>query len=144
MAEIMYPYKKYNYKVLIDQKEEAGFSEVSAPDITSDPVEYREGNMAGKPPVKQPGILKYSNVTLKRGTTDSPAFINWMTEVQNNTINRKTVVITLVDDEGKDSASWQLKKAWPTKYTAPDFNSTSKEVAIESLEMVCEGITRTM
>lgn len=67
-----------------------------------------------------------------------------MTEVQNNTINRKTVVITLVDDEGKDSASWQLKKAWPTKYTAPDFNSTSKEVAIESLELVCEGITRTM
>lgn len=110
MADIIYPFKKYNYKVTIDGTEAAGFSEVSAPDITVDPIEYREGNMAGKTPGKQPGILKYSNV----------------------------------DDEGKDSASWQLEKAWPTKYTAPDFNATSNEVAIESLELVCEGITRTM
>lgn len=100
--------------------------------------------MAGKTPGKQPGILKYSNVTLKRGTTDSPLFMDWMTELKNGTVNRKTIVITLVDDEGKDSASWQLEKAWPTKYTAPDFNATSNEVAIESLELVCEGITRTM
>lgn len=100
--------------------------------------------MAGKTPGKQPGILKYSNVTLKRGTTDSPLFMDWMTELKSGTVNRKTIVITLVDDEGKDSASWQLEKAWPTKYTAPDFNATSNEVAIESLELVCEGITRTM
>ena len=71
MADIIYPYKKYNYKVLIDQAEAAGFSEVSSPDITADPIEYREGNMSGKTPGKQPGILKYSNVTLKRGTTGS-------------------------------------------------------------------------
>lgn len=143
MAEIIYPYKKYNYKVLIDNKEEAGFSEVSSPDITSDPVEYREGNMAGKTPGKQPGILKYSNVTLKRGTTDSQVFVNWMKDIQNGKATRKTVVITLMDDEMKDVASWQLEKAWPTKYTAPDFNATSNEVAIESLELVTEGVTRT-
>lgn len=143
MAEIIYPYKKYNYKVLIDGKEEAGFSEVSAPDITADPVEYREGNMAGKTPGKQPGILKYSNVTLKRGTTESQVFVDWMKEIQNGKALRKTVVITLMDDEMKEAASWQLEKAWPTRYSAPDFNATSNEVAIESLEFVCEGITRT-
>lgn len=143
MADIIYPYKKYNYKVLIDGKEEAGFSEVSAPDITSDPVEYREGSMAGKTPGKQPGILKYSNVTLKRGTTESQVFVSWMKEIQNGKAPRKTVVITLMDDEMKEVASWQLEKAWPTKYAAPDFNATSNEVAIESLELVCEGITRT-
>ena len=143
MAEIIYPFKKYNYKVLIDQKEEAGFSEVSSPDITSDPVEYREGNMDGKTPGKQPGILKYSNVTLKRGTTDSQVFVNWMREIQNGVATRKTVVITLMDDEMKEVASWQLEKAWPTKYTAPDFNATSNEVAIETLELVTEGVTRT-
>ena len=82
MAEIIYPYKKFNYKVLIDNSEEAGFSEVSAPDISSEPVEYREGNMAGITPGKQPGILKYSNVTLKRGVTDSQVFVDWMKTVQ--------------------------------------------------------------
>ena len=78
MADIIYPYKKYNYKVLLDNSEEAGFSEVSSPDITSDPVEYREGNMTGKTAGKQPGILKYGNVTLKRGVTESQVFVAWM------------------------------------------------------------------
>ncbi len=142
MADIIYPYKKFNYKVLIDNAEEAGFSEVSAPDISSDPVEYREGNMVGMTPGKQPGILKYSNVTLKRGTTDSQLFVNWMKSVQEGKVERKTVVITLMDDAMNDVASWQLEKAWPTKYTAPDVNATSNEVAIESLELVCEGVTR--
>ncbi len=144
MADIIYPYKKFNYKVLIDNSEQAGFSEVSAPDISSDPVEYREGNMVGMTPGKQPGILKYSNVTLKRGTTDSRLFVDWMKSVQEGKVERKTVVITLMDDTMADVASWQLEKAWPTKYIAPDVNATSNEVAIESLELVCEGITRTM
>lgn len=55
---------------------------------------------------------------------------------------RKMVAITLMDDEIKEVASWQLEKAWPTKYAAPDFNATSNEVAIESLKLVCEGISR--
>lgn len=142
MADIIYPYKKFNYRVLINNSEEAGFSEVSAPDISSDPVEYREGNMAGITPGKQPGILKYSNVTLKRGTTDSQVFVEWMKTVQEGKVERKTVVITLLDDTMAEVASWQLEKAWPTKYTAPDVNATSNEVAIESLELVCEGVTR--
>ena len=47
-----------------------------------------------------------------------------------------------MDDEMKEVASWQLEKAWPTKYTGTDMNATSNEVAIESLELVTEGVTR--
>ena len=142
MADIIYPFKKYNYKVLLGN-EEAGFSEVSSPDISSDPIEYREGNMAGRTPGKQPGIMKYSNVTLKHGTNESLVFVNWMKEIQNGAATRKTVVISLLDDTMAEVASWQLEKAWPTKYTAPDFNATSNEIAIETLELVTEGVTRT-
>ena len=142
MTEIIYPYKKYNYKVLIDQTEEAGFSEVSAPDISVDPVEYREGLTAGKIPGRQPGILKYSNVTLKRGTTQSHIFADWMNSIREDRAFRKTVVITQMDDEMKEVASWHLEKAWPTNYTAPEINATRNEVAIESLELACEGVTR--
>ena len=66
-----------------------------------------------------------------------------MKEIQNGKAPRKTVTITLMDDEMQEVASWQLEKAWPTKYSAPDFNATSNEVAIESLELVCEGINPT-
>lgn len=138
MAEIIYPYKRYNYRVLLDDREAAGFSEVSGPGIVSDPVEYRMDRIPGK----QAGQLKYSNVTLKRGTTESRAFMEWMEELQNGKATRKTVVVTLLDDEMNEVASWQLEKCWPTKYTAPDFNATSSETAIESLELVTEGIRR--
>ena len=99
--------------------------------------------MAGKTPSKQPGILKYGNVTLKHGVTSSTAFTDWMKEIQDGKVNRKTVTITLLDDEMKPVAEWELVQAWPTKYTATDLNATSNEVAIESLELVTEGVKRT-
>ena len=55
---------------------------------------------------------------------------------------RKTITITLLDEEETPAASWQVINAWPTKYTAPDFNATSSEVAIETLEIAHEGMTR--
>jgi len=143
VASIIYPYKKFNYKVTFGGTEEAGFSEVSAVDISTDPVEYREGNMTGMTAGKQPGILKYSNVTLKNGVTSSQTLYNWMKTVLDGKVTRKTVVITAMDDTMSEAASWQLENAWPTKYSAPDFNATANEVAVESLELVCEGITRT-
>ena len=63
----VYPYKKHNYIVLIDSKEVGGFSEVNAGDITIDPIEYREGIHPVNTVLKQPGLVKYGNVTLKWG-----------------------------------------------------------------------------
>lgn len=54
MADIIYPFIKNNYMVAIGSDDKAGFSEVSSPDITADPIEYREGNMAGKTPASSP------------------------------------------------------------------------------------------
>ena len=144
MADIIYPFIKNNYMVAIGSDDKAGFSEVSSPDITADPIEYREGNMAGKTPSKQPGILKYGNVTLKHGVTSSTAFTDWMKEIQDGKVNRKTVTITLLDDEMKPVAEWELVQAWPTKYTATDLNATINVVAIVSLELVTVGVKRTI
>lgn len=138
----VYPFKKYNYDVQIDGKSVGGFSEVSAPDITIEPIEYREGNFSVNTAGKQPGLVKYSNITLKWGMTTSMDLYNWTKEVENGKVARKTVVISLLDDEHKEIAKWTIIEAWPTKYQGPDFNATSNEVAIESLELVNEGITR--
>ncbi len=139
---MVYPFKKYNYDVTIDGKAVGGFSEVSAPDISSDPIEYREGNFAVNTVAKQPGLIKYGNITLKWGMTGSMELYNWMKEVEQGTINRKTVVISLHDDKQAEIAKWTVISAWPTKYTAPDFNATSNEVAVETLELAHEGVTR--
>lgn len=141
MNDYIYPLKKYHFKVFIDNVEEAEFSEVSAPEFLAEPIEYRDGNMAGKTVRREPRILNCYHVTLKRGTISSQLFINWMKEVQSGRATRKNIAIVCLDDEMKEWESWQLIKAYPTKYIAPDLNSSANEIAIESLDLVCESMT---
>ena len=65
-----------------------------------------------------------------------------MAEGVSGAVQQKTITITLMDEEENPAASWQVINAWPTKYTASDFNATSSEVAIETLEIAHEGMTR--
>jgi len=139
---MVYPFKKYNYDLQIDGKSVGGFSEISAPAITIEPIEYREGNFAVNTAGKQPGLVKYDNITLKWGMTASDELYKWAKEVEGGTINRKTIVISLKNDVQEEIAKWTAISAWPTKYTGPDVNATASEVAVEQLELVHEGITR--
>ena len=136
-----YPHGKFNYKVEIDGLEAGGFSEVTGFDASIDVIEYREGDMT-QTPIKIPGLKKYGNITLKQGLVDSMVLYEWMTAGLEGDVERKTLTITLLDIAGSPAASWQIINAWPVKYTAPDFNATSSEVAIESLEIAHEGMTR--
>ena len=136
-----YPHGKFNYKVEIDGLEAGGFSEVTGFDASIDVIEYREGDMT-QTPLKIPGLKKYGNITLKQGLVDSMVLYEWMTAGLEGDVERKTLTITLLDIAGSPAASWQSINAWPVKYTAPDFNATSSEVAIESLEIAHEGMTR--
>ncbi len=137
-----YPYGKYRYKVEIDGVEAGGFSEASGFDVSIDVMEYREGDMV-QTPMKMPGLKKYSNITLKQGVTDSVVLYEWIIAGVDGAIERKTITITVLDEAGEPTASWQVINAWPMKYTAPDFNATASEVAVESLEIAHEGMTRT-
>ena len=137
-----YPNPKFRYKVEIDGIEAGGFSEVTGADITIEPIEYREGDMTAETPMKVPGLKKYGNLTFKQGMTDSKVMYDWLANGIQGPVDRKTVTITLLDDSQSPAASWQAINAWPTKYTAPDFNATASEIAIETLEIVHEGLTR--
>lgn len=137
----VYPYGRFRYKVEIDGIEAGGFSEVTGFDASIDVIEYREGDMV-QTPMKIPGLKKYGNITLKKGLADSRALYDWIAEGVTGEVNRKTITITLLDATESPAASWRVINAWPIKYTAPEFNATSSEVAVESLEIAHEGMTR--
>ncbi len=136
-----YPYGRFRYEVEIDGIAAGGFSEVTGFDASIDVMEYREGDMV-QTPMKIPGLKKYGNITLKKGLADSRALYDWLDEGVTGEVNRKTITITLLDATKTAVASWRVINAWPIKYTAPDFNATSSEVAVESLEIAHEGMTR--
>jgi len=137
------PYQNFRYLVEIDGIAQAGFSEATIPDSAQDPIEYREGN---EPPTvrKLPGLIKYGNVTLKWGTTDSLDLYNWRKQVEQGKMEdaRRNMAIILLDDEGSPAGRWEFTDAWPSKYDAPDLSAKGTDIAIETLEIVCEGMTR--
>ena len=136
-----YPYGKFRYKVEIDGITAGGFSEVTGFDASIDVMEYREGDMV-QTPMKIPGLKKYGNITLKKGLADSMALYEWLDKGITGEVERKTITITLLDATESAVASWRVINAWPVKYTGPDFNATSSEVAVETLEVAHEGMTR--
>lgn len=143
----MNPFKNFRFRVEIDNITSAAFSEATIADSTTDAIEYREGN----DPLhvrKLSGLTKYGNITLKRGVTDSMELYNWKRAIEESGAEgsgaRRSVSITIVDDEGNDKARWEITKAWPTKYDPSDMNAKGNEVVIEVLELVHEGIRRVM
>ncbi|MFC4101933.1 phage tail protein [Paenibacillus xanthanilyticus] len=136
------PYRNFRFRVEMEGIQQAGFSEVSGFEASLDVIEYREGNEVITPR-KLPGLAKYGNITLKWGATDSLDLFDWMQACIEGTVERKTVTIIAIDEEGGDVATWQVIEAWPVKYSAPSFNGTGSEVAIEFVELAHEGMTRT-
>lgn len=136
------PYRNFRYRVEIEGLQQAGFSEVSGFDASFDVVQYRNGDDVITPR-KLPGLARYSNITLKWGATESMELWEWIQECLEGTIERKTITIIAIDEEGGDVATWQVIEAWPMKYTAPSFNGSGAEVAIELLELAHEGMLRT-
>ena len=137
-----YPHGKFRYKVEIDGLDAGGFSEVTGFDASIDVMEYREGDMV-QTPMKIPGLKKYGNITLRQGLADSMVLYEWIAEGVNGAVNRKTITITLLDEEEAPAASWQVINAWPVGYTVPDLNGMGGEVAIQSLELCHEGLQHT-
>ena len=141
----MDPLRNFRYRLEIDDIDQAGFSEVAIGELSTDPIEYREGNEVTTVR-KLNGLNKYGNITLKWGITDSTVLAEWHQLIVSDTTPldeaRRTVVIRVQDEAGNDKAAFEVVKAWPCKYDPSDLNATGNEVAIDALELCNEGIRR--
>jgi len=137
----VWPLPKFHFQVKWDA-EVMSFQEVSGLDMEAQVIEYRHGDSKEFSTVKMPGIKKFGNVTMKKGVFKSDnKFWDWFNEIKMNTIKRKPVTISLLDEEGGATMVWTLANAFPTKITGTDLKSDGNEVAIESIEIVHEGLT---
>lgn len=136
-----YPLVKFHFQVEWGGTK-IGFTEVSGLDVETEVVEYRHGASPEYSKVKMPGMQKFANITLKRGTfaTDNE-YYTWWNTVKLNTIERRDITISLLNEEHEPVISWKVKNAWPTKVQSTDLKADGNEVAIESMEIVHEGLT---
>lgn len=138
MAE--YPLPKFHFEVNWGGTK-IGFTEVSGMEVETEVIEYRDGASKEYSKLKMPGMRKYSNITLKRGTFKSDnEFFDWFNEVKLNTITRRDITISLLNEEHSPVVVWKVKNAWPTKVTSTDLKADGNETAIETMELVHEGL----
>ena len=139
----VWPLPKFYFTVKVGDLSEAMFQEVSGLDVEAQVIEYRHGNSPEFSSIKMPGIKKYANVTLKKGLFKGDnRFWDWFNKIKMGVIERQPVTIKLLDESGAPTMVWTLKNAWPTKITGTDMKSEGNEVAVETLEMVHEGLAR--
>ncbi|MCP4690085.1 MAG: phage tail protein [Desulfobacterales bacterium] len=139
-AEV-WPLPKFFFEVKWDSNV-MHFQEVSGLDVEAQIIEYRAGDSKVHSTIKMPGIKKSGNVTMKKGTYKGDnKFWDWWNQIKLNTIKRIPITISLLDEAGAPTMVWSLINTWPTKITATDLKSDGNEVAIESIEIVHEGLT---
>lgn len=135
------PYHAFHFVIEIDGIQRGGFRECSGLDSTSDVILYREGS---DPTTlrKLPGLVKYSNITLKWGSSDDTDLWKWRKNTEDGKTERKNGSVVLLDESGKEKTRWNFKLGWPMQWVGPGLNATATDVAIETLVIAHEGVAR--
>ena len=134
------PYRGFNFRVELGGTSVAAFREASGLSFTIDPVEYREGTDVELHVRKLFGLRKYANIVLKRGLTANRELWTWYSNLVGGEADRRSGAIVLQDEEHNDVARWSFVQGWICKWEGATMNATSNDVAIESIEIVTEGI----
>ena len=132
------PFKSFSFLVEIDGVAAATFRSVSGLAAEAEVIEFRE--YGGSHSIKLPGRIRYPNVILRRGLTTSRDLWDWWETVRDGAIQRRTVLIALLDDAGQTVLRWRLNQAWPAKWELSELDAGKNEIAIETLELAHERL----
>jgi phage tail-like protein len=142
-----WPVAKFFFRVQIDGTQ-ISFQAVDGLESEISIIEYRGGDYALWSKIKCPGMITYSNVTLKKGMFKGDTFLHdWWKSYETNHSHkgRRTVVIelmdTIADDKHTVCMTWTLKNAFVVKYTPTAMDAEAdSEPAIEEMEIAYEDM----
>jgi phage tail-like protein len=141
-----YPLPVYNYRVEIGSTAIA-FSEVSGLSLSYETTTYKESPVESGAPgprlMRMPAQIAPVNVSLKKGVVRNDSigtFFEWINSIQINQVDKRDIYVRLLDEKGDPVISWAVINAFPTKLDAPTFDANSNDVAIESMELMADGI----
>jgi phage tail-like protein len=152
------PVLGYRFVLELGFLQVAGFSECTGLSLETKVFEFKEGGR-NSAPLKFPDVGAVGNVTLKRGLVRGhhmDALFKWHFDVMHgefdatNNPNRrkpspdedidKRCAIVLQDAAGREIRRFRLVRAFPVKWSGPDLKAASSDVALETLELACEGV----
>ena len=105
-----------------------GFSEVTGLTQENQAIEYRDGSFPEYSSIKMPGLRKFSNITLKRGVIKADNdFFKWLSTIKLNTVERRDLTISLLDEAHNPVMTWRALNAFPVKVEGRSIEDKKKE-----------------
>ena len=114
---------------------DSSFQEVSGLKVTIGTIEKREGG-DNNFVYYLPTPPKYENLVLKRCLLDNSNLDKWCRDaIENFRFDPKDLKLALLGADGSILASWSIVGAFPISWELSTLNSTSNQLAIESLTL---------
>ncbi len=141
-----YPLPKFHFKVAFGDSE-FNCTEVSGLDFENEKIEYRAGADNEYHKTKRPGMFKYSDITIKRGTFSDKSkefYLQWAKTVffqEGQEQFRGDLTISLLDEKHEPVVTWKAQQAYITKIQSTDLKADGNEIAIETAVFVHEKLT---
>lgn len=132
------PLSGFNILVEIDGVPAGAFTECSGLVSEVEVVTYREGGDFRTR--KLPGLAKNPPLVLKRGFVLDRSLWEWHRTALDGNLQRRSGTIVLLNAKREPVARWRFVEGWPSKWVGPELNAQSSAIAIETLEIVHEGL----
>lgn len=97
-------------------------------------------------PTKLPGNSNADNFSLRRGLMASTTLWDWIATVNDGgwASKFKNGFLTIYRQDGSEGARFAFDGAWPVSYSITDNLASGTDLAVEELEIACEGFERVL
>jgi phage tail-like protein len=139
------PLVGFNFRLEIEGKLTGYFTECNGIGSENETIEHKVVDDSGHEIIqKLPGRLKWQDITLKRGITDSMDIWDWRAQVEAGKMDeaRTNGSIIMMSRSYEDVARWNFFNGWPSKVTGPSVKSDSNEFGLEEVTLVIERMER--
>ena len=141
MPNTDFPLPKFHFNVQWGGSKIA-FTEVSGLKKEMDILEHRVGSSPEFFKRKMPGLQKVGNITLKRGVfINDNEFYEWYNTVALNTVQRRDLTISLLDENHEPKVVWKVKECFIVSLKCTDLKAEANEIAIDTVELANHGFT---
>ena len=118
-----------------------GFSRVTLPTLERDVIRYRDGSDPSESVRKLPGLLNVGDCILERGVVPTDTqFFEWLSTAGGGTVQRRDVVVRLVDAGHQPVLSWKLRNAFPVALEWSVLDAQHHGVLLERLRLAVEAV----
>lgn len=133
----LHPLAAYNFAVVVNGVS-MSFAKITGLQREHKTLTYRHGlSFVEGEQITKFRVDAWVPVTLERGVIPGrAALVEWLERRQPSAME-----VSLLDESGRSVVAWRIAKALPVKLTAPAFDASASQLAVESLEIRAAGIS---